>query len=272
MSKTVLLKQRQMGGTRFRRPPYFRTPKLGILGCTQNIHDAPWHDPSWTLMTHTSARQFCKREPEWYFDLHPPSCFTQEFKSWNPKYFSWLKRLQTPIFMQEDAVKPWNDIPMAVRFPIERVLQEFRAYLANHPAYMIALALLEGTVEKIGLWGCQYGVDTEYSTQRGSLEYWLGRAEQAGIDIVLPVRHNTVLGFPKELYGYESHDAQGKLTGDYKLGLELRKQIIHKNDTPTVITIDTTNDPRPKLPPPPNGDPIAWDRREALFPPAPGVQ
>jgi hypothetical protein len=124
--------------------------------------------------------------------------------------------------MQEDRIAPWDKVPMAVRYPIERVLQEFRAYFTNHPAYMIALALQEG-VETIGVFGCQYAADTEHSTQRGSLEYWLGRAEQAGVDVILPVKQNSVLAFPSKLYGYESHDAKGKLCGDYVPKMKLTK-------------------------------------------------
>ncbi len=244
---------------RFRRPPFFKTKKLGLLGRTENIRYAPWDDPSWTFASHTSARELSKREPDYYFDLHNRACFTQESKQWNPAYYTWLQRLQTPIFMQEQ----WPEIPMAVRYPIETVLQEYRAYFTNHCAYMIALAMMEG-VHTIGLFGCQYGAGTEYSTQRGSLEYWLGRFEQAGGNVVLPVKANSLLAFPSTLYGYESHDANGKLTGDYKAfkGANATGAIKGK---PEPLQIQAKDDPtRPALAEPPPGIEIAWDRRAAL--------
>ncbi len=263
---TLTLYSGVQGGTAHRRAPFFKTKKLGLLGRTANIIDAPWHDSSWTLASHTSAREMCKREPDWYFDLHRPECFTQQNKSWNPAYYTWLQRLQTPIFMQESSKAPWNTIPMAVRYPIELVLQEQRAYFTNHCAYMIALAMTEG-VDTIGLWGCQYGADSEYSTQRGSLEYWLGRFEQAGGKVILPVRTNTLLNWPAELYGYESHDDKGKLVGGYAQGLRLKKQLTQGADNkPVELTVIETPEKRPEHPlAPPNGETIAWDRRATLF-------
>jgi hypothetical protein len=200
--------QRSQGGTAYRRAPYFRTKKLGLLGSTDSLEFAPWHDPSWTLAAHPCCRPRCKREPDWYFDMHRPECFRAEMKQWNPAYHSWLKALQTPIFMQEH----WPEIPMAVRYPRERIFGEFRQYFSNHCAYMIALAMTEG-VTHIGLFGCQYA-GAERTTQRDSLTYWLGRFEQAGGTVVIPDRHNTLLTMP--LYGYASHDEHGKLLACYR--------------------------------------------------------
>jgi hypothetical protein len=197
------------GGAAFRRPPFFRTKKLALLGSTDSLELAPWHDASWTLAAHPCCRPRCLREPDWYFDLHRPECFREEHKAWNPAYYTWLKRLQTPIFMQEN----WPDIPMSVRYPKERIFAEFRAYFTNHCAYMIALAMTEG-VTHIGLFGCQYA-GAERGTQRDSLTYWLGRFEQSGGTVVIPARGNSLL--TKELYGYESHDAEGKLIPSYRV-------------------------------------------------------
>ena len=256
-----------VGGTAYRRPPFFRTKKLALLGRTESIKFAPWDDPSWTLASHTSAREFSKREPDWYFDLHRPACFQQQNKAWNGQYYTWLKHLQVPIFMQEN----WPEIPLSVRYPIERILQEKRAYLTNHCAYMIALALTEG-VKTIGLFGCEYGAGTEYGTQRGSLEYWLGRFEEAGGTVVLPVKHCTLLNFPSTLYGYESHDEHGKLAGDYKAVFKQTVAQVQPN-TLTVLSLTGASDQtRPTLMPPPSGEAIAWERFDAMFPPQPAVQ
>jgi hypothetical protein len=243
------------GGTAYRRPPFFGTKKLGLLGCTENLKFAPFDDSSWTLASHTAARGKCQREPDWYFDLHRPECFTKERKPWNPKYYTWLQRLQTPIFMQEER----PEIPLSVRYPIERVLQEYRAYFTNHVVYMIALAMMEG-VTTIGLWGCQYGIESERHVQRGSLEYWLGRFEQAGGTVVLPVKNNTVLAMPNTLYGYESHDEFGKLSGDYARMSETK---IKKDGQ--MVTLQTVTGDRPDgLMAPPTGVEIAWVRRALL--------
>lgn len=202
------------GGSAYHRPPYFRTKKVGLLGSTDSLRFAPWDDPSWTLVAHPCARPRCKREPNWYFDMHRPECFRVEKKQWNPAYYTWLKRLQTPIFMQEE----WADIPMAVRYPFERVEAEFASsatgtlFATNHCAFMMALAMMEG-VEQIGLWGCQYA-GSERGTQRESLIYWIARFEQYGGRIVMPRTYNTLMTQP--LYGYASHDERGKLIPEYR--------------------------------------------------------
>ena len=244
------------GGRTRKRPPFFRTKKLGLLGCTENVKFAPFHDKSWTFASHTAARTKINHEPDWYFDLHRKECFTSERKPWNTKYYTWLQKLQTPIFMQE----AYPEIPMAVRFPLEQVLQEYRPYFTNHCAFMVVLAMMEG-VETIGLWGCQYGVESERHVQRGSLEYWLGAFEGQGGNVVLPVRKNTLLNYPQGLYGYASHDEHGKLSGDYAVMSQNR---IKKDGQ--VVTLDPIppGERRPCLATPPNGQPIAWDNRELL--------
>jgi hypothetical protein len=236
------------GGTAWRRPPFFRTKKLGLLGSTDNIGFAPWDDPSWTLAAHPCCRPLCQREPDWYFDLHRPECFRVEAKGWNKQYHTWLKNLQTPIFMQ----KAWPEIPMSVRYPKERIFSEFRPYFSNHCAYMIALAMTEG-VTHIGLYGCQYA-GAERGVQRDSLTYWLGRFEQAGGTVVIPAFHNTLLTQP--LYGYESHDEFGRLLPAYQLEKPATKTEIG----PCVEIDPNTAEGRIPLMPPPNGEPIAWER------------
>jgi len=232
---------------------------LANTGPTENVIFAPWHDPTWTIATHCSAREFCEREPDWYFDMHRPELFRSP-KNWNEHYYSWLKHLQTPIFMQER----YKEIPMAVRYPIERVLQEIRAYFTNHAAFMIALAMQEG-VKTIGIFGCQYSADTEHSTQRGSLEYWLGRFEQYGGEVVLPVKYNTVLNFPSTLYGYESHDEKGNLCGDYKPKPRIRPAGAKPGHEVPAKIGPLTPEARASVKSLPNGDAPDWARYERLY-------
>lgn len=89
-----------------------------------------------------------------------------------------------------------------------------RAYFTNHLAWMMALAFSEG-VTTIGLFGINYGHETEYATQRGCAEYWLGRAAERGIHLVIP-EACTLLAEPKSLYGYDSHDEKGTLKAEYQ--------------------------------------------------------
>ena len=240
-----------MGPAVRRRSPFFTTKKLALLGSTASLVDAPWHDPSWTLIAHPCCRQRCKREPDWYFDMHPRACFTQK-KRWNPTYYDWLTHLQTPVFMQDD----FPDVPMAVRYPKERVFAEFRGYFTNHCTYMIALAMTEG-ITHLGLFGCQYAGGGEREKQKEGLLYWLGRFEQYGGTVVISPRANTLFQMP--LYGYASHDAQtGKLVPAYTAPITVQPP----GDGPPVALQPVPDDPalRTPLMVPPDGIPIAWER------------
>lgn len=129
------------------------------------------------------------------------------------KYVSWLKSNVIPIYMQEK----YKEIPASIRYPKERILMEYggiRRYFANHLAWMIALAFSEG-VTTIGLFGINYGARSEWELQRGCAEYWLGRAEERGVQLLLP-DECTLLAQPKGLYGYESHDHTGTLVPEYR--------------------------------------------------------
>lgn len=194
------------------RSAYPRVRKIGLVGSHGNtLRDCPWQDPSWELWGHASAHAFYRRELDRYFDLH-----TLDERPKNVKveqYIEWLRRCRAPIYMQ----KVHKDIPASKQYPKERVLMEYggaRRYFKNQVAWMIALAFTEG-ITHLGLFGINYGHYSEYETQRGSAEYWLGRAEERGVHLVLP-DECTLLSEPKGLYGYESHDANGVLKPHWK--------------------------------------------------------
>jgi hypothetical protein len=188
--------------------------KIALCGShSGSLTDAPWTDPSWEWWGHASSRAWYSRPMDRYFDLHPRSCWSRGGKK-TAAYPRWLAANTVPILMQDR----YPEVPASVKYPKGRILLEFadaRAYFTNHVAWMIALALTEG-VTTIGLFGVNYGTEGEYQTQRGSAEYWLGRAAGKGVRIVLP-EQCTLLREPALLYGYESHDVEtGQIKAAYK--------------------------------------------------------
>jgi hypothetical protein len=217
-----------------------RMRKIALLGSHYSLEYAPWGDLSWELWGHASSRFLYKRKPDRYFDMHRKECWTAGRKE--ERYVHWLAKNTVPIYMQQ--VHP--EVPASVRYPKEQIFAEFRKYFSSHAAYMIALALYEG-VTHIGLFGINYSADSEYATQRGSTEYWLGFAEGRGVHIVIPARC-TLLNDPPLLYAYESHDEQGRLVECYRrkratvqVGKELREL--------KIVTRDSEK-PAPAPPPP----------------------
>lgn len=162
-----------------------------------------------------------------YFDLHPKSRWTRGGKK-SAKYPQWLARNTVPIYMQQR----FDEVPASIKYPKGRILQEFsycRPYFTNHVAWMIALALTEG-VSEIGLFGINYQSNSEYVSQRGCCEYWLGIAQAKGVRVVLP-EQCTLLKDPPLLYGYESHDENGMLRSAYANKL---KELREKDIVPTL--------------------------------------
>lgn len=188
------------------------TRKIALVGShTGSLKWCPWGDPSWEFWGHAASRQWCRHELDRYFDLHPRACWVKNGKE-STKYRDWLKANLVPIYMQEKH----PDVPASVRFPREQILMDYgglRRYFKNQVAWMIALAFSEG-VTTLGLFGINYGHETEYEIQRGSAEYWLGRAEERGVRVILP-DECTLLAEPAGLYGYESHTKEGKRLPQY---------------------------------------------------------
>lgn len=186
--------------------------KIALCGShLDSLRDAPWDDPSWEFWGHACSRHYYRHEMDRYFDLHPKACWIRAGKT--AQYPVWLGRNMVPIYMQ----KKYGEVPASVEFPKGRILAEFsdcRPYFTNQVAWMIALAMTEG-VSAIGLFGVNYGIESEYLRQRGSCEFWLGRAVERGIRIVLPAQ-SSLLADPLPLYGYDSHDeVTGKLKPEY---------------------------------------------------------
>lgn len=184
--------------------------KIGLLGSHQaTLESAPWDDPTWELWGHASSRHMYARPADLYFDLHRKECWTRKGKG--SGYVKWLGRNTVPIYMQ----RQYPEVPASVEYPLRRILAEWpQRFMTSHVCFMAALALSEGATH-IGLFGCNYGADTEYETQRGGTQFWLGIAAGRGVQLVLP-EGSTILADPPALYGYESHDEKGELVPAYR--------------------------------------------------------
>lgn len=121
----------------------------------------------------------------------------------------WLKRHQGPIYTSH--VEPgW---PGLVEYPLQDVVRSLNEpYFNGTVAYAVALAIHWG-VGKLSIFGCDYSYENSHHAERGRacLEYWLGRAAERGIALVVP-RSSTLMdciedsdGRPGRLYGYDGY-------------------------------------------------------------------
>ena len=71
-------------------------------------------------------------------------------------------------------------------YPLKGIVEKFgRNYFSDTIAYQIAYALYKG-YDKIKIYGADMHTYGEYATEKGGIEYWLGRAESMGVEIVIP--------------------------------------------------------------------------------------
>lgn len=216
-----------------------RLRKVALLGGAGTLALAPWTDPTWELWAHASCRAKCKREPDVFFDLHPPELWRDPKKKfWDTNYLDWLKFNHMPIYMQDR----YPDVPASIKYPFETMIMEFpRGYMTNTACYMIALALMQG-VTHLGFFGVQYSSESEYGPQRGSMEYWMGLAEGRGVHLCIPPG-NDLLNRPSLLYGYQSHP-NGVRDKSYLfvVGPNSMKATSNKPPTPAKTDAEKLND------------------------------
>ena len=187
-----------------------RHRKIAILGFGRTVKDCPWQDPSWELWGMNGFHRAA--EPDFgitasedrytlWFDMHTVE-YTREYSKQtgtDGKQEAWLKEPHRFPILMLDA-NP--EFPSVAPYPIEEVVKKLgRDYFTSTVAYALALALCAPDVAEIGCWGIDLVHSTEYGDQRPCAEYWIGRAEAAGIKIT--IHEESALLKQRGRYGYE---------------------------------------------------------------------
>lgn len=94
---------------------------------------------------------------------------------------------RSPEFLAEArSVAPiwsWRDYA-DVKYPLDDVIKHFKSqYFTNTISYMIALAVYEGFT-RIRMYGVDAPYGGIYFMEKSGLEYWIGRAQEAGIEVI----------------------------------------------------------------------------------------
>jgi len=173
--------------------------RIAIVGTAESWRQTPWTDPTLEIWSLNDAYVLGFPRIDRHFEIHPINKMV--FRSKHQRviraedvppgsflrpegHIEWLKRTaQTiPVFLQDEPDASW---PVnARRFPIEAVQAEFGIYWASGPAYMVALALLEG-VSEIHVYGIHLATAHEYREQRPNFEWLLGIAQGRGVKVVM---------------------------------------------------------------------------------------
>jgi hypothetical protein len=118
----------------------------------------------------------------------------------DPEYLRWLGAVRDfPIYM----IQTNREIPNAVRYPIEAAIAfagpRQRDYFTSSPAFMLALAGMEG-FEEVHLYGINLAIGDEYFYEKPCAEYWIGLLEGKGITVYVPSASSLLKQYRR--YGY----------------------------------------------------------------------
>lgn len=179
--------------------------KIAIIGTTSSLVDAPYNNPEWEIWGLNGAYDAVPRYDRW-FDMHSMKILKQYHES---AYFTFLNKAGDKVMMAH----PSTEVPNAQLFPAKELVDKYGRYFTNTVAWLIAYAI-EQKPDVIGLWGINMAMDTEYSIQRPSVEYFLGIAEGKGIDVIIP--ETSELMKCSFLYGIEDAPAYIRKMPDKK--------------------------------------------------------
>ena len=172
--------------------------QLAILGTAQTMPAAPWTDPEHEIWAVGQCATFpAFQRGDILFELHTRDYWGDE------NVMARLNKWGGRLVMQDH----YDDIPRSEKLPINTILQ-YRKYHRTSITYMLALAYHSfkktGKPWHVGLFGIHMeDVREEYAEQRPCCEYWLGRMEDAGMDIF--IAGGAILAAPF-LYGYEAYN------------------------------------------------------------------
>ncbi len=171
--------------------------KIAIVGTAASWNQAPFGNDDFEIWALNDMFMIIPYGNRW-FELHNKSVIdTYRTRGSDVNYLDWFKKATIPIYMQEK----FEDIPFSIKYPKWEIEEFFnRIYFKSTVDFMIALAIYEGFKE-IHVYGVDMAVGEEYSSQKPSCEYWLGRAEGMGIKIFLPNDSDLLKAY--YVYGYD---------------------------------------------------------------------
>ena len=187
--------------------------KIAILGsAVSSVGLAPFDDQDWEIWGCSPANRNLPRCDVW-FELHNVEVKLREGLT---EWMDWLKT-KPKVYMQQAL----PDYPGSIMYPLKEMVAKYgRYWWTSQVAYMQALAI-EQKPDVIGLYGVDMAANSEYNQQRLACQYFLMKADEAGITVVVPPESDLLE--PSPLYGYcESSRRWRKM---YARKLELQGRI-----------------------------------------------
>ena len=176
---------------------YCEKDLLAILGTAPTLQAAPYDNKDYEIWGVAQCATFPTfKRGDVLFEIHKRAYWGDE------NVMKRINEWQGRMIMQDH----YDEIPNSEKYPINTILA-YRDYHRTSITYMLALAYhsfkLTGKPAHVGLFGVHMeDIHEEYAEQRPCCEYWLGRMEDAGMDIFIAA--GAILSSPF-LYGYEKY-------------------------------------------------------------------
>lgn len=149
-----------------------------IAAHSETRRSAPFADPNWEIWACSPSNLGKVPRHEAWFEIHSP--FGETMKDYT-EYHRWLRTL--PLVYVRDM---GADLPGACWYPQDEMIAEFGPFFfTSSMAYMAAMAIMRNP-PAIGFWGVQLAIGGSYEMQRPGCQYFIQKARDRGIQVVLP--------------------------------------------------------------------------------------
>lgn len=177
--------------------------KVALIGTAPSSRMlAPFNDPSWKIWACSPGNMNALPRVDIWFELHG-NLLWPECVSYGEPYIEWLKKLNIPLYMQNQQY-----VPNAVTFPKDEMVKEFgKDFFTSSFSWMMALAITQGAKE-IALYGIDMASRDEYILQRPGFYYFRHMATSRGIKVTAP-NESDIMQSPG-LYGYSEVTPMGR--------------------------------------------------------------
>ena len=176
-----------------------------IVGSASHWEETPWGEKDaeyWGM--NTMYRSQPLEEFTSWFELHDLQTMYVDYPGHDDdEHLAWLGQDHDgiPIYAWEEQLEKWY-ISQGVPFPKHRILDYFYPwrYFTNSVTWLLGHAITQKP-DKIGLYGVDMATSKEHRRERPSVEWLLGWAMGAGIEIEMPPSSDLLhVGY---LYGAE---------------------------------------------------------------------
>jgi hypothetical protein len=154
----------------------------------------PFNDPNWEVWACSPQNYDYPRVDAW-FEVHS---LDRKDVPENRPYYDKL-RAHPRVYVSA----PDRRLPDAMVIDEKPLIAKYGPYFFTSSLSWMMAKAIEAKPERIGIWGVDMSASDEYGYQRAGMHYFMQKAEEAGIPIILPAQSDLAMAPP--LYGWKEH-------------------------------------------------------------------